>query len=143
MKRGIRSRQIVWLAGNADVLRNVVAGPEFVADDAAHAGVGECRAGAIAGEHVVGAALMGGFTVGHAAADGDLVHDLCSLHPAFVDEHARHAGFDGRHRPAVLDRSIRLGVEAFLMGHAARQEDEDHRLGSTFFAFVVLNIRLG
>ena len=50
---------------------------ELVADDAdPMLGILQRRAGPVAGEHVVRAALVGRLAVRHRAADGDLVGDL-------------------------------------------------------------------
>ena len=89
----------------------------------------EGRAGPVAGEHVVRAALVGGLAVRHRAADGDLVGDLGRVLEQFVEEHAVELGRDRAQLAAVLDRGERLGIEGVLMGHAAGQEDVDDRLG--------------
>ena len=76
---------VVRLVGDADIRRQVVARAELVGDDAAHAGEGEGRAGPVAGEHVVRAALVGGLAVRHRADDGDLVGDLGGLGEALAE----------------------------------------------------------
>src|SRR6476620_7962538 len=67
------SRPRVWigLGWNADIRRHVLPRAEFLADDAAEAGELDRRAGAVAGEHVVRAALVGGFAMRERANNGD------------------------------------------------------------------------
>ena len=125
-------------AGNADVLRQIVLRRKFVRHDAAHAGKGERRARLVAGEHVVRAALVRRFAVSHRAAKRDLVAHFGRLHEMLVEHDPIDVRRDRAHRSAVLDRRVRLGVERFLMRSAARQEDEDNRLGLSLLALVVL-----
>ena len=44
---------------------------------------------------------------------------------------------------AILDRGVRLGIERFLVGHAARQEDVNDALGLGLDEVVVLLLGLG
>ena len=113
-----------------------------MADHTAHAGILQRRTGAVTREHVVSTTLVSRLAVSHAATQRQLVHHLSRLDPALVDEHTRHVRLNRRHRTTVLNRSIRLGVKAFLMSHPARQENENHRLRRTFLALVLLDVRL-
>ena len=61
---------------HADVGREIVARTQLVRHHAAEAGELERRAGTVAGEHVVRAAIMISLAVGHGTDDGDLVRDL-------------------------------------------------------------------
>ena len=72
---------------DAHVRRHVVLRAELVADHAAEARKLQRRARAVAGEHVVRAALVGGLAVRHRAHDRDL-----------VTEHAGHHASRGRIR---------------------------------------------
>ena len=138
-----RARIDVGLRGNADVRRQVVARSEFVRHHAAHAGVLKCRAGPIAGEHVVRAALVRRLAVRHGPADRDLVHHLGGLLPELAEPHALHVGVDAAERTPILHRCKGLRVKGLLVSHAARQENEDDRLGRPFLALVELLIRPG
>ena len=128
---------LVGHVGNADVRRQIFARSELVRHHTADARVLERRAGAVAGEHVVRAALVGCLAVGHRAADGDLVRDLGGLFERLAEAHPRKLGGDVPAWPAILERGVRLGVERLLVCHAAGQENMDDRLGLPFLAFVV------
>ena len=78
----------------------------------------------------------------HRTADSQLVGYLSSLCPLFIDECAGHICLYRIHRATIFDRSIRFGVETFLVSHATGQEDEDYTFGSVFEAFIVLLFRL-
>ena len=90
------------------------------------------RAGADAGHHVVRAALVGGFAVGHRADDRDFVGNLRGLLHQLGEVNALELGLDGAHRSAILDGGIHLRVEGLLMRHAAGQVDVDDVLGLAF-----------
>ncbi len=49
----------------------------------------------------------------------------------------------GPHLAAILDRGEGLGIERFLVGHAARQVDVDDALGLGLDVIVVLLLGLG
>ena len=51
---------------------------------------------------------------------------------------ARHLRRHRSQLAAIFDRGIGLGIERFLMGDAARQEDMDHALGFGLDEVVVL-----
>jgi hypothetical protein len=82
------AREFVWHAGNANVLRQIVARRELVRHDAPHAGKRESRAGLVAREHVVRAALVRCFAVRHRTAQRDFVRDLCGLRETLVEDDA-------------------------------------------------------
>ena len=132
------------MAGNADVRRQVVARAVLVADHAAHARELQRRAGPVAGEHVVRAALVGRLAVRHRADDGDLVGDLRpSCGSVSLKTTPASLVCDRAQLAAVLDRGVRLGVERLLVGHAAGQEDVDDALGLGLDDVVVLLLGLG
>ena len=105
-----------------------------MAHNATHAWENQSRARAIAREHVVGTAFVGGFAVRHSAADGDLVHDLGGLLEIFAQLNTFHLGVDVTDFTTVFDRGQWLGVEAVLVGHATWQIDVDQGFGFAFFA---------
>jgi hypothetical protein len=77
---------------------------------------------------------VGGFTVCHSAADGDLVHDLSGLLEVFAQLNTFNLGVDITDFTAVFDRGQWLWVEAVLMSHATGQVDVDEGFGFAFFA---------
>jgi hypothetical protein len=111
-----------------------------VRDDGTEAGVLEGRAGAVAREHVVGAAFVGGFAMGHAADDHEFVGDLGRILPEFTELDAFDIGIDGTEGPAVFGRGEGFRVEAFLVGHAAGKEDVDDAFRFSFDGVVVLEV---
>ena len=106
---------------HADVGRKVVPHAQLVADDAAEAGILQRRAGPIAGEHVVRAALVGRFAVAHGADDAELVGHGRRLTPRLGKDLARQLRLDHAERAAILQRRERLGVERFLLRNSAGQ----------------------
>ena len=92
-------------------------------------GILDRRAGPIAGEHVVRAALVGRFAVAHRADDAELVGHAGRLRPHLAEDLAGHLGLHHAERPAILQRGVGLGVERLLLGHAARQKDMQDALG--------------
>ena len=134
-----RSREVGRHRGDANIGREVFAGSKFVADDRTKARIDQRRAGTIAGEHIVGATLVGGFAVSHRAANGDLVGDLRGLGEVFAKEHAIDLGADRANLAPIFDGSQRLGVEAVLMGHATGKEDVNDRLGFAFLGGAATN----
>ena len=135
-----RPGELIGLIGDADVRGKIVAGAELVGHHRSHARVLQRRARPVAGEHVVGAALVGRLTVGHRAADGEFVGNLGGMGKKFAHPNTRHIRLDASQRPAVFDRGKRLGIERLLMGHATGKEDADHRLRRTLVAGVVLDV---
>jgi hypothetical protein len=119
-------RVFVGDVGDADVGREVVAGAELVGDDGAHRWKGKRRGGAVAGEHVVGAALVGGLAVRHAADHGDLVGDVCRFLHELAELDAGDLRIDGSERAAVFGGCEGFRIEGFLVGEAAGEEDVDH-----------------
>ena len=94
---------------------------------------------AVAGEHVVRAALVGGLAVGHRADERDLVGDLRGFLHELAELDAGDFRVDGSERPAVFGGGEGLGIEGFLVGEAAGEEDVDDALGDG----VVLAVGLG
>ena len=120
--------ELVGLAGNADVRRQVLAGTELVRDHRPEARVLERRARAVAREHVVRAALVGGLAMRHRPADRELVGDLRRVRQHLAEPHAGEHRLDAAERAAVLGRRERLGIERLLVGVAAGEIDVDDRL---------------
>src|SRR5439155_26793309 len=92
--------ELVRLARNANIRRQVLARAELVRDDAAHARKLQGRAGTITGKHVVRAALVSRLAVRHRAADRQLVRDLSRLWHHLVDERAGDVRLDRIHGAA-------------------------------------------
>ena len=134
-----RAGEVGGHAGDAHIGRQVIAWPELVANNAAHAWENKCRIGAIASEHVVGATLMGGLTMGHGPTDSDFVGDLCGLLEMLAQLDAFNLAVDPTHFTPVINGSQRLGIEAVLVGHSTWQEDMNERFGFTFFAGAAAN----
>jgi hypothetical protein len=86
---------------------------------------------------------VGRFTMRERADDRELVGDLGRLRQGFAEHFAGDLGRDDPHLAAVFDRRVRLGIERFLMGDAAGQEDVDHALGLGRNEVVVLLLGLG
>ena len=115
--------------GNANIGRKIVSYSQFMRHNGPEARELDRRAGPIAGEHVVGAALVGGLAVRHGANDAEFVGDIgCLLHVL-----AEHFPFDFRlhraERAAVFQRGKGLGIPGFLGGHPTGQIDMDDALG--------------
>ena len=108
-------------------------GPNSSRHHAAEAGILDRRAGAISGEHVVGAAFVGGFAMGHRADDGDLVRDVGGCFEMFAEDFAGDARLDRPERPAIFDRGVGLGIERFLRSDPAGQKNVDDRFCLAFF----------
>ena len=132
--------KLIGLVGNADIRGEIVARAVLVGHDRSHARILQRRARPIAGEHIVGATLVGGLTMGHRAADGELVGHLSGVGEKLTHANTRHVRLDASQRPAVLDGRKRLGVERLLVGHATREEDADHRLRRPLVTGVVLDV---
>ena len=66
---------------------------------------------------------MGGLTVGHGPADGDLVGDPGGLLEVLAQLHPFDLGIDPAHLTPVVNGSQWLGIEGVLVGHATGQED--------------------
>ena len=101
-----------------------------MAHDTAQARVLDRRTGAIAGEHVVRAALVGRFAMAHRADDAQLVGHAGRFRPHFAKNLARQLGLYNPERAAILQRGIGLGVERLLLGHSAGQKNMQDALGS-------------
>ena len=99
--------------------------------------------GPVAGEHVVGAAFVGGLAVGHRADDGDLVGDLGGFLQVLAELDARDRGVDGAEGAAVFGGGEGFRVEGFLVGHAAGQEDVDDALATPFVGVVDFLVAAG
>ena len=54
---------------------------------------------------------------------------LARLRDFFAKADAGKSGLDGAKGAAILGRGVGLGVERFLMGHPAGEENVDDRLG--------------
>ena len=87
------------------------------------------RAGTVAGEHVMRAAVVVGFAVGHGAHDGNFVRDTGGLDHVLREMHAGQLGLHRAERPAVFDGREHLGVERLLRRHAAGQVNVDDGFG--------------
>ena len=109
-------------------------------DDTAEAGVGQGRAGPVAGKHVMDAAFMGGFAMGHAPDEDQFVRDLGGIFPELTDLDAIHIGIDGTERATVFRGGKGLGIPAFLVGHPPRQEDVDDALRLAFDGGILLDL---
>ncbi len=105
-------------------------------------GTRERRAGAVPGEHIVRATLVGRFAVGHRTNDAQLVGDLRRLLQRFAEQFARDLRLNLPHLAAILDRGVGLGVERFLMGHPTREINVDQRLRRPLEIRVLLEVGL-
>ena len=82
----------------------------------------------VAGVHVLGAQLVGGQRVAHAAQDGELVGHLGQLGQVLADLHARHVGVDRLELAAEFAGGVGLQVEGVHVRRAAAQADINRRL---------------
>ena len=71
--------KFVWLIGNTNVLRQIVAWWKFVTDYTSHTGIRQGWAWAVSGEHVVRSPLVGCLAVRHRVDDRHLVGDLSEV----------------------------------------------------------------
>lgn len=117
--------ELVGYLWDADVGREVFAGSEFVRDDGADGGILQGGGGAVAGEHVVGAALVGCFSVSHRADDGELVGNFGKLRDFFAKADSGESCLDGAEGAAIFGGGVGLRIEGLLMSHAAGEEDVD------------------
>ena len=138
-KRSVRRTEIARTGiggaeiGNANVGGQIFARPEFVRHHAAETRIHQRGAGPVTGEHVLRAALVGRFAVGHRTANRDFVGDLRGLLQQLVEAHAGKLRVDRAHLAAVIDRRVGLGIPRFLMRDAAWQKDVDDAFRSPFF----------
>ncbi len=98
----------------------------------AHTRERQGRTRTITGKHVVRAAFVGGFTMGHASTNRNLVGDRSGLLPHLIDVNAFDVGGDRIHRAAVLNRGVGLGVKRFLMRHSTGEVQENDGFGCPF-----------
>ena len=68
------------------------------------------RAWAIPREHVVRAALMSGFPMGHRPANGDFVGNFSGMFEVFAEMNPWNLGLDALERSAVLEWGIGFGI---------------------------------
>ena len=122
----------VWDGRNANVGRKVVLRAQLVRDDAAKAGILERRAGAIASEHVVRAAIMVGLAVGHGANNSDLVRNLGRVRHQLGEVNAAQLRLHRAERASIFNRREQLGVKRFLRRHASRQVNLNNGLRGRF-----------
>ena len=100
--------------------------------DAADAGILDGRARPPAGEHVVCAAIVVGFAVGHGANDANFVGYFCGLFEMLRKMNAFDVGFDRSQRTPIFDGSKHFGIERFLRGYATGKEDVNNGLRGRF-----------
>ena len=109
-------------AGDDDVGRQVVPAALLMADDGAEAGKLDRRAGSVAGEHVVSAALVRRLAMRDGADHRDLVEDLGDVREALADILAGDA-FDRCKRATIFRRGEGFRVPGLMLRHAAGQVD--------------------
>ena len=70
----------------------------------------------------------------HGADDADFIGDLGGRFQGLGKRDALEFGFGRAQRAAIFDRGEQFGIERFLGGDAAGEEDIDDRFGSRFEA---------
>ena len=101
-------------------------------NDAANAGILHRGAGAPTCEHVMRAAVVIGFAMGHRANNANFVSDLRGLLEVLGKMNAFDAGFYGAERTTIFDGSEDFGIERFLRRNATREKNVDDRLRGSF-----------
>ena len=94
-----------------------------MADDRPDAREQQRGTGSVAGEHVVRAAFVSRLTMRHRADDGQLVGDVGRLDERVAKQLTANLRGDLLHLTSVFNRSVRLGIERFLMSHPTGQVD--------------------
>ena len=107
----------------------IVSGSLFMGDHGAEAWEFDGRAWAVAGEHVMRATLMGGFTMGHAADHRQLVHDFGDVLELLAHIFSRNGGFNWRVRTTVVRAGEGLRIPGLMLSHAAGQVDVNDGVG--------------
>ena len=77
---------------------------------------------------------MVGFAMSHGADDADFIGDLGGFFQGFGKINAFEFGFGRAQWAAIFDRGQQFGIERFLGGNAAGEEDIDDRFGARFQA---------
>ena len=89
-----------------------------MADNRPEARIRQRRRRLVAGEHVVRAALVGRLAVRERSDHSELVGDARQTGNRLA-KYIPSLGLDRLHLSAILKRTVRLGIESFLVGNPA------------------------
>ena len=101
---------------------------EGLRDHGAEAGIDQRRAGPIAGQQVVGGAIVLGLGRGHRPDQGHAIHHLGQVREHLADPQAGHGRVDRLELPFDVNRGVGLGVEGVDVRRPAGHPDQDAML---------------
>src|SRR5262249_21628025 len=113
----------IRLRGNANVRRQIIAGTQFMRNDAADAWILDRRARPPAGEHIMGAAIVISLSMRHGADDADFVSDSGRLLERLGKINTVEPGLHRPERATIFNRRQQLWIERFLGRNSSRQEN--------------------